>query len=467
MLRGAETALTSSLIKFLIFALAPLALAALAGCTIHPPGEREERATAARLGKAYEPRPELRTVSPLPDNATPDQLVQFALLNNADLEDKYWTWRAAIEQIPQDGTQSTNLNIAAGTSIVNGHASWGNSNVTVGNDPMTDIKWPGKLDAAAKQSLENARAAGRRFVKAKFELRGSVLGAYYDYALSAELIRLEQSNLQLLQTTAEATASRNRAGSASQQDLLKAKNEVDMSGNDIANMQSQLPAEQAMINALLGRAADAPLPMPSEFPRVRPVAYADGQLLKLAARYNPELLALADENHGRQQGVRLARLQYVPDFNISVGTDLEGVAQSLLTQATVPFLRYEAINAAIDQANANLRATEATQRQTGNDLASQVVSDITTIRDADRQLDLFEHAILPRARQSVDIGRTEYETGHSTFLDLLDSQRSLIAIQRLIAILKATREKHLVDLEAITTIDLSNQHEIQSVIELR
>src|SRR5579872_4118530 len=156
-------------------------LAVLTGCTVHPPGEREERNAALQSGKPFEKRIESRQILPLPENPTPDQLVEYALLNNAELEQHYWEWRSAIEQIPQDGTQTTTLNVAAGTSITNGRASWGSSTVTLANDPMTDIKWPGKLDAAAKQTLENAKAAGQRFVKAKYDLRNKVLSAYYDY----------------------------------------------------------------------------------------------------------------------------------------------------------------------------------------------------------------------------------------------------------------------------------------------
>ena len=144
--------------------------------------------------------------------------------------------------------RATTLNLSAGTSITHGRASWGSSTVALSNDPMTDIKWPGKLDAAAKQTLENARAAGRRFIKAKYDLRNKVLSAYYDYALNAELIRLEQSNQQLLDTTATVTEAQNRAGSSGQEDVLKADNEVDMSGNNIANMESQLPSQRAAIN---------------------------------------------------------------------------------------------------------------------------------------------------------------------------------------------------------------------------
>jgi outer membrane protein TolC len=133
-----------------------------------------------------------------------------------------------------------------------------------------------------------------------------------------------------------------------------------------------------------------------------------------------------------------------------------GVTQSLLGQATIPILRYEALNAAIAQAEAKLRASEAMRRQAGNDLTAQVVADITIIRDADRQLDLFEHTTLPRARQVVSVGRSAYETGQASLLDLLDNQRSLIAIERLIAKLRITQATHLAELESITTSTLSS-----------
>jgi outer membrane protein, heavy metal efflux system len=437
-------------------------LVGLAGCTIHPPGEREERAAAVQTGKPFEKRIEARQITPIPANPTSGQLVEYAQLNNAELEQHYWEWRSAIEQIPQDATQTTTLNVAGGTSITNGHSSLGSSSLTLGNDPMTDIKWPGKLDAAAKQTLENARATGRRFVKAKYDLRYKVLRAYYDYALNAELIRLEQSNQQLLRTIASLAETRNRAGRSGQRDVLKSSNEVDLSDNDIANMRSQLPSQRARINALLSRPADTPLPVPTKLPASRRVVYSDGDLVEMAAKRNPELVALADEIRGRDEGIRLAKLQYVPDFNLSLGTDLMGVTQSLLAQATIPILRYEALNAAIAQAEAKLRASEAMHQEVGNNLTAQAIADIKFIRDADRQLDLFDHTILPRARQVVDVARTAFETGDASetdaasLLNLLDDQRSLIAIERLTAKLRITREIHLAELESITTSDLTS-----------
>jgi outer membrane protein TolC len=326
--------------------------------------------------------------------------------------------------------------------------------LSAGNDPMADIVLPSKLGTAARRALENARAAGWRFRNAQFALRGEVLIAYYDYALSAELIRLEESNVELLKTTVMVVEARNRAGAAAQQDLLKARNELDLSRNDIARMRAELPAQRATINALLSRPPDAALPVPGAMPAPAPLARDDRQILSLAVRRNPELAALADEIKGRKAAVALAKLQYLPDFSVTVGSDLAGVGQSLAGMLTVPLLRYQAINAAVAQAEADLRASEAMRRQSGNDLAAQVVMDLAAVRDADRQLELFEHTILPRARQVVTVARSSYEAARSSLLDLLDAQRSLIAIERLVADLHATRGKRLADLEAIAAVAL-------------
>jgi outer membrane protein TolC len=147
-------------------------------------------------------------------------------------------------------------------------------------------------------------------------------------------------------------------------------------------------------------------------------------------------------------------LQYLPDFSLSAGTDLAGVTQSLMGMVTVPLLRYQAIDAAIAQAQANLRATQAMRRQAHNDLQAQVVMDISTIRDADRQIELLESVILPRAEQTAALTRLAYESSRASLLDSLDSRRALIAIQRLVANLRMTREKSLADLDAVLGMDI-------------
>ncbi|HEY2586463.1 MAG TPA: TolC family protein [Tepidisphaeraceae bacterium] len=439
----------------------------LAGCTIHPPGEPAERQAAADAGRPYQQRFDQRQIPPLPPNPTRDDLVRHAMLANADLEQRYWEWQSALEQIPQDGTQATNLALFGSAGMTRGRMSMDSTTLSLGNDPMADIVLPAKLSAAARRALENARAAGMRFRKAQFELRAKVLSAYDDYALTAELARLEQANASLLQTTLTVVEAKNRVGAGSQQDLLKAHNELDISRNDLASLQAQLPGQQAGLNALLGQPATALIPLPREMPATRPISPDDAHVLALTADRNPELAAIDREALARRESIALAKLQYLPDFSLTVGTDLAGIAQSLAGMLTIPLLRQEAIRAAVAQVEANLRANEAMHRQFANDLAARVVSDLATIRDANRQLALFRQSLLPRAEMAVSLSRSSYEAGQSSLLDLLDTQRSLIALRRLVANLATTRDKRLVELESITASDLSTRPHVPATEPVR
>src|SRR5436309_233624 len=102
-----------------LFIVIALVLVALPGCTFHPAGEAEERRKADEAGKAFK-----KELPPLPGNASLQQILDYALLSNAELEQRYWEWRAAIEQIPQSGTQQTNAALSAGIPITKGSTAF-------------------------------------------------------------------------------------------------------------------------------------------------------------------------------------------------------------------------------------------------------------------------------------------------------------------------------------------------------
>jgi outer membrane protein TolC len=437
-------------------ALIALALALdLTACTMHPAGERQERAEATRAGEAYVHPIEKREVPSLAPGASPEQLVTYALLTNAGLEQKYWQWRAALEQIPQEGTQKAGLAISFNSIIRNGSTAAAMNSLGLGNDSMNNLVMPGKLETAARVALDEARAAGRRFAQARFDLRSAVLSAYADYALAAELSRLESSNRDLLELIAKVTESRLSTGAAMQQDLLKAANERALSENELGVQTASLARRRARLNALLNRPPDAPLDVPKEIPATRAILDDDAALLAAAARQNPELQALTLDIAGKRGSIARAKQEYLPEFGVNVSTDLAGVSQSLVSSVMVPVLRYQAIDAGVRQARSELRAAEAVRAQAGHDLAARIVADLALLHDLDRQVALYQQTILPRAQQVVATTQSTFATGRNTLLDLLDAQRSLIALRRMLAEFKASRLKQLADLESAIAMPLS------------
>jgi len=434
-----------------------LLLVLFGGCTVHPAGEAAERQLAESAGASFKEEFEKRSVPALPDKPALQDLIDYALLTNAELESKYWEWRAAIEQVPQAGTEPSNVAIFGGTALDKGKFSIDRTTVTIGNDPMADIVLPGKLSTAAEKALANAKAAGKRFDEQKFTVRAKVIEAYYSYLLNQTLIRLEKENFSLLDSAASVTEVKSKVGSAAQEDYLKIKNESAMSGNELASLESKQGAIRAQLNSLLGR-PDQELILGDEFPAPLPLEQlqcSDADVLRLAAERNPSLLALANQLEADKQGLSLAKLQYLPDLSISVGADLGGMAQNLLGMLTLPVFRYEAIQGGIHQAEAMLRSTAAMKRQTENDLAARVVLDLATVRDLDRQLLLFNDELIPRAESIVSLSRKSYEVGRATLLEFLDNQRAFIALKRLAANIRAMRENSLADLEAAAARSLT------------
>lgn len=139
----------------------------------------------------------------------------------------------------------------------------------------------------------------------------------------------------------------------------------------------------------------------------------------------------------------------MPDFPLSASTDLGGVVQNLSGMVTVPLLRYQAVNAAVAQAEANFQATDAMRRQTGSDLRSKVIAAVTAADDIRRQLVLLENNVIPRVEAMTRINQSAYESGRVSFAEILDSRRLLTALKRLDANLRVSYEERLLEIQGV------------------
>jgi outer membrane protein, heavy metal efflux system len=422
-------------------------LTALSGCALHPPGEFDERRRAEAVTAYGVPTGEVQ----LPQTPSLEEYLQYAFHHNAELEARYYAWRAALEQIPQDASPPNPvLTFDYMFSSANMKA-WDRTTIGAANEPMSMIPFPSKLATAGRRALEATRAAGLRFEGAKFQLQGAVLSTYYDLALLTETIRIAEENVSLLRLILSQASVQVQTGVAAQQDLLKAQTELDLAQNELENLRSQSAPLKAKFNVLLGRPADASVSLPKTLPAPRPLPVPDGELIRIAAERSPELQALAREVSGQEHALSLAKQAYIPDFGVSANFT-GSVSQSIGAMLTLP-LRLEAIQAGIEQARAGIRAAQAAKRQYERDLAASFVLNLAVLRNNERQVALFETTIIPRARQAVAIAQTAYATNRVDFGELLEAQRMLIDTRLAAAQLKTEREKALAAIETWSAVD--------------
>ncbi len=434
-------------------ALVPALILMLSGCVLAPAETKHEEARLARAGTPYGQTFDRRTLPELPPTPEWQDLLHRAFLANGELEAAYFEWAAAVSKVEQAGSYpNTPLSINFSYMFSAGRMkSFDRTTVTAGPDPMQNLSFPSKVYRGAVVALDEAKAAGRRFAAAKFDLQRKVLNAWFDYALMAERIRISQGNLALLRLINDTAAGRVRAG-APQLDLLRADIEQRRAEDDLRTMEAQLPQMRAMLNAMISRRADAVLEPPPQIPPPRIIPVDSARLLALAAENNPELAALAERVRGREDALELARLQYIPDFNPTfgfTGTVAQVVGMGLSIPTFMP-----RIHGMVKEAQADLRATQAMLRQTQFDRSAQLVATLYGMQNSERQASLFEKQIIPAATRIADNTREAYSRGQMSFIELIDVQRTLLEVRLTAAEARAAREKSLADLESLLGLDI-------------
>jgi outer membrane protein TolC len=428
-------------------------LLVLGGCVLTPQGTSEERQRADVAGIPFEPPVEQRHLPEIPAEATWRDVLHRTFLANGDLEAAYFDWKAALAKIPQAaGYPNTNLAPQFSYLFSPGHMkAFDRATVSVGFDPMQNLSFPTKVAQAGKVALEEARAAGKNFEAKKFEIQQKVLTTYLDLSLHEEKIRIQRDNVSLLKLLADTAADRVRVG-GSQQDLLKAQTNFRLAENELANMESMHMTMRAMLNGMMARNPNAPLELPPGLPAPRPLAADDARLIAVAVDQNPGLAQLATQVAGRKEALELAHMQFIPDINpfaAFTGTASQSIGAMLIIPTTVPQIRGR-----IDESRAMLRSANAMLRQARSDRAASFVSALYVLRNSERQAKVFDEAIRPRAEEAMASSRQAYATGTGTFIDLIDSQRTLLDVRLMIAEARIEREKRLAELETLAGVDI-------------
>jgi outer membrane protein TolC len=426
-----------------------------ASCAVHPRGEREERdradAALRELDEAIDP-------VELPEHPTLDDWLSAAFHGNAELRARYWDWRAALERIPQEASPPRAA-IRFGYLFGGGQMrAWDRTTVAVSNAPMSEIPWPTKLGTKGRMALEEARAAGSRFAAAKFRIQQEVVSLWADLALHAVLMDVQREKVALTELAAGERSAAVRTGRGSSEGVLDSRTRLDLARNDLANLHSQIPPLLARMNALVGRDPGAPIELPGEVPAMEPLAASDDELIALAAEQSPDLDALAREVAGKEEALDLARQAWLPDFGLEFG--IQGsVSQALGVMFMLP-TNVEAIRGGIRQAEAQLAAARAEREQVARDLAASFVLDLFVLRNAERQTELFEGTIVPRAEVLMQTARASYSTGTSSLAAYVEARMALLDARLAVAPLRAERAKTLAAIDAFARVDVDALHPV-------
>ena len=321
------------------------------------------------------------------------------------------------------------------------------------NMHMFGVRWsipfPGQLGLAGRAADEGALASRADVRARRLSLQAQVAHAFVAWWRSARELEVHLRQMSLAERTVEATNAKYAAGGASQADILRAETDLHRLHADVAGLREASTTAGALLNAVMGRAAAAPLPAAAAVETV--VIDAAGPVERPEVQSAQSLSARAEAIQALDQRARRA-----PD--LMIGLDYMVAphmpdAYSVMVQVALPWFsgrRSAEADRAEAEADQARRAADAVRVAAGYEESEAGAR----ARAARAQLEVLDSEVLPRASRTVDALRAAYVAGRADLTALLDAERTLLDAGLSAVRQRATLADAIADLRRARGVDL-------------
>ncbi len=403
----------------------------------------------SRLGEDA-PEPKLTEAS------SPDDYIRYALFHSPQVEAAYQRWRAAAERLPQVGALP-DPRLSFGFFLDEVETRTGAQQGRIG--VQQSFPWPGQLGDREDAASKGASAAWRRFEASRLKVAERVIATLHDLAYLDTTIGITNDNLELLRSFEEVLRARYRVGAGSHPELVRVQVELGQLEDRVIQLRAMRPAYVAELNAVLDRPASTDVPSMDALPGR--VASVDAESLsEIARRSNPTLLALDEQMEEQRILTEVARKDGLPDFTVGVDYIVtnDAVGASFPESGDDPILlRFgiglpvwrEKYDAGVRESIARRLAVASDRHDEANRVAAAIHRAWFEHTDADRRVRLYELTLIPKAEESLRASLVGFRAGDTSFLDLLDTERTLLEFSIVAERARADRGKALARLNTL------------------
>jgi NodT family efflux transporter outer membrane factor (OMF) lipoprotein len=454
------------------FATPLLALAALAGCALHPVGPDYKLPDAAIVNRpgaaapfARAPASAASSASPFADAPLPphwwrlyqdpklDALVEKALAHNTDLRVALANLQKA-QAADRAAAGAARPTISAEGGPAFGHVS-GLSELAPNDVPPSgweygasaSLSYPldlfGKLQRAIEASRADTEEAQAALDLARVNVAAGTARAYADACATGLRLRSAQRSTQLQQEALDVSLRLQQAGRVGITDAARARSQL-------ALLQAALPPLQARRQAALFRLATLTGELPQDFdrdvaacaapPRVAgTIPVGDGAAL-LARR--PDVHQAEHRLAAATARIGVATADLYPRVTLGVSLGSEGLGNDFLGKDTFsysvgPLISWTIPNTGVVRAHIAQAGAQADAA-----LAHFDGTVLTALRETRTALEVYareldRHAALQAARDEsatvAEQARRLYRSGRTGYLDALDAERGLAGSEATLA----------------------------------
>jgi outer membrane protein TolC len=222
---------------------------------------------------------------------------------------------------------------------------------------------------------------------------------------------------------------------------------------------------RARLNTLLARDPDAPLAVNGQY-AVLDTLPAASALDDLALHSRPDLVAAQQAAERSHKDQALAKKAYVPDFTVSAGYMLMQPGASMRNAYMVegsmnlPWLNRHKHDAEIAESTARVTEQDAELNAMRNAALGQIKEALVEARGAQKLAHMYHDQLRPQAEATLQSSVIAYENDKTDFLDLLDSQMTVVDIDLDWIQANADYEMRLADLELATGVSMDQLQQL-------
>ncbi len=316
----------------------------------------------------------------------------------------------------------------------------------VGQEAMTQMQigisqvmpFPGKLALREGASEYEALAAGHSVDEMRLLLIRNAKSSWWQLYFLDRSLEIVDSNQVLLRQFIQVAKTKYEVGDGLQQDVLLAQLELSKLFDQKIKLQAVRRNQAIRLNVLMDSPPDNPVVLPHKVPTNMPDIVDENILYEQAESTRPLLKQKENDINAAQSRLELARKEFYPDFKLSAAYGNRsgdnplprGGARSdflsVMFSVNLPIYTKRKRDKAVGQRSWELRKNLNSLRDKWAEVRSEISSATTDYLEARELFVLFESGIIPQARQTVASMLAGYQVGEVDFLNLVDSQVTLL-----------------------------------------
>ena len=291
------------------------------------------------------------------------------------------------------------------------------------------IELGGKRAARVRLAQANVDLAAWDYETARIDVLTQVSRAFIDVLAAQETFAVSEETTRLVTQVRENVGARVTAGTVSPIEETRAGVAVAAVRADAARARRALEASRTRLALLWGSPvaafANAAGALKTEPPPLPAVAALTSMLTQ-----NPDLARWAAELAQREANLAVEQSRRTIDVAVSAGyrrfTTVDG--NSFVVGASVPLPFFDKNKAGIEEARIRVAAGYEQQRAASARAAALLADAYAALASAHDEARILRRDALPGAQQTFDAVTEGYRLGRFGLLDVLDAQRTLIAV---------------------------------------